>query len=177
MPEDPIICTACGREMTPGDVGRFPPLCPHCGAMLIIDDHTDEAPDDSELDEQEELELEGQRIQQIVRSRRAVVRTRGWYIAAAIACLVLAVQEIIWLIAAMRLIAWNMEQTARLSLAVVLLALVVIMGERIGRLSAELHRRSLPEPMTPPDFSSLSDGSQQARNLEKLEDDGESPPQ
>ena len=43
---------------------------------------------------------------------------------------------------------------------------------KIRRLNAELRRPLLPDPTTPPDFSTLSDGSQlaeeEARNLEKL---------
>lgn len=119
---------------------------------------------------QHEHDLEGQRIQQIVRARRALVRTRGWCITSALACLILAVQQIIWLLAALARGPWNAQQTARLSLAVVLLAVAAILHPRISRLSSELHHKSLPDPLTPPDFSPLSDGSQHARNLESLDE-------
>ncbi|GEM_PF-1340168 len=138
--------------------------------MLIVDDVIDSPTAHTEVQSQHEgPNLEGHRIQQIVRARRAVLRTRGWYITAAIACLILAVQQVVWLIAALPRGPWDAPQTARLSLAVVLMAVAMLLRERIGRLSSELHHKSLPDPVSPPDFSSLSDGSQHARNLHNLD--------
>ena len=174
MPQEPFNCRSCGRPFSPDDTARQPPLCPHCGEIPIIDDLPDPSPEQPQaLAPDDQHELEGQRIEQIVRVRRSVLRIRGWCITAAIACLVLAAQQIIWLFAALFRAPWSPQQTIRLSLAIILLAAAVLLRQRITRFSLELRRTraSLPDPATPPDFSSLSDGSQHIRNLENLDRD------
>lgn len=170
MPQPPINCPSCGREFSPDTAGRQPTLCPHCGALYIIDDVTDPSPDQPAPESpHDQLQRDHLRIGQIIRIRRSLIRTRGWCITAAIACLVLAAQQIAWLIAALAHAPWTSQQSARLSFAIILVAVAMLLRQRIIHLSSELQRKSLPEPTTPPDFSSLCDGSQHARNLENLD--------
>ncbi len=171
MPQRTFTCSTCGREFSPDNAAAHPLLCPHCGAIYIVDDATGNFPHQSNIQIQYFGPDADQRIRQIIRLRRSIIRTRGWCITAAIACLVLAVQQIIWPIAALANAQWNPQQTSRLLFAIILLAAAVFLSRRIVRLSSELRRRSLTDPTTPPDFSSLSDGSQHARDLEKLNDD------
>lgn len=165
MNESPILCSGCGREIPADSTGQIPALCAHCGAMRIIDDVEEPA---AEASAPNEAELEERRIRQIVRSRRAAVRMRGWYIVGMLACVILAAQQLGWFVTAVVRDARGAQQVARIPLALVLLAGAVSLRKRVRRLTAELRRHGLSEPTTPPDFTSLSDGSQQVRNLEKL---------
>lgn len=172
MAENPLACSACGKEIALGHRGDVPALCPHCGAMIVIDD-VDEQQVEADTAQANEQELEERRIRQIVRERRALVRTRGWHIVVMLACTVLAAQQLAGLVTAVIRGQRGAPQVAQISLALILLVVAWMLRQRVKGLTAELKHSALTEPTTPPDFGPLSDGSQHARNLEDLGRDGQ----
>jgi hypothetical protein len=107
-------------------------------------------------------ELDGIRIRRLAAVRKAAYRARSHCIIAAVACLVLAIQLI-----------WSaVERRAPLYALFAIAALVgtLFFGRRAAKLHREATESSLGDPTTTPDFSTLSDGSQQASNLENIQD-------
>ena len=107
-------------------------------------------------------ELDGIRIRRLAAVRKAAYRARSHCIIAAVACLVVAIQ-LIW------------SAVERLAPLYALFAIAALVGTlSFVRRAAKLHREAmqslLDEPTTSPDFSTLSDGSQQASNLENIHD-------
>lgn len=113
-----------------------------------------------------EHELDGLRIRQLSALRRSAYRTRSFAIIVAVACLVVGIQLAIKAFRAES--AWFRVLSA--ALAVFALFGAVHFTRRIAALQRELRT---PPPMPPeppggPDFSTLSDGSQQWKNLEDI---------
>lgn len=159
MSDNQIICTACGADVFEDESGRLPLQCPACGELLVIDD----APPETQVNEPlESDELEESNIRRIVRARRALVRTRGYYIAFLLACVIGIVQ----LSARLYRGAAQVEMIGYAAALVLLLLIASTFFRRLQATSAKLKESALADPATPPDFDSLSDGSQHTDNLE-----------
>lgn len=163
--------------------------CPHCDWEFIIPavdgstETADELRDLQELERVRQQHLDGLRIQQLIRERRAAYRIRSYLIVAALACAVIGVQL---LIAAGQAIsrrgpAWRPGAYIPLGLAALMAAHFFL--RRTRRLNEEIRRsasaptgrwcascrRELPDPQAdrcphcgapwtpppPPDFSAL----------------------
>lgn len=162
MSEQPLICSQCGGEVPLDENGRTPPLCPHCGQMVVVDDETEQdqpaiAPED---------ELEEAKILRVVRERRAQVRTRGYYLVLMLACWVMAGQLAWVAVSALRLKGFHVLALGHFAAAAALLLLGWAMRRRAAAMAQKIRGSALPEPQKPPDFTGLSDGSQHAKNLE-----------
>jgi hypothetical protein len=107
-------------------------------------------------------ELDGIRIRRFAAVRKAAYRARSHCIIAAVGCLVAAIQLI-----------WSaVERRAPLCALFAVAAMVgtLLFVRRATKLHHEATETSLVEPTTAPDFSTLSNGSQQASNLENIQD-------
>jgi hypothetical protein len=132
--------------------------------MDDLDRVHDDAARRGEPDAEFDAELDGVRIRQLSTLRRATYRSRSYAMIWSTVCAVATVQFIIM---AAR------EDRPMLLIAWVLLAICSSwMSFHCARRAIALHREAkrkmLVEPTTPPDFSTLSDGSQHARNLEDV---------
>jgi hypothetical protein len=113
-----------------------------------------------------EHELDGQRIRQLSSLRRGAYRARSFAIIVAVACFVASIQLTITAltgtVATYRAISG--------ALGVFALFAAVHFARRVTELQREIRTPSPmpPEPPGGPDFSTLSDGSQQWRNLEDI---------
>lgn len=166
MDQASLFCANCSAEIAVAADGRWPQQCPACGELVVVndEDETESAQEQHPADG----EIEEAKIRRIVRDRRALVRTRTYYIVVLTACLVLAVQVAIRCVVAMRA-----GDSAALAMGwgagvLLLLWIGVMMPARIRELSTRINMSDLGQPETPPDFSGLSDGSQHARNLDEL---------
>ena len=113
-----------------------------------------------------EHELDGLRIRQLSSLRRGAYRTRSIAIIVAVACLVAAVQLAVKAFTGV----WATYRAISGALAVFAFFAAVHFMRRVAALQRELRT---PPPMPPeppggPDFSTLSDGSQQWKNLEDI---------
>jgi uncharacterized membrane protein YcjF (UPF0283 family) len=113
-----------------------------------------------------EHELDGLRIRQLSALRRSAYRARSFAIIVAVACLVVGIQLTVNAFAA----AAATYRALFAALAVLALLGAIHFARRVAALQRELRT---PPPMPPeppggPDFSTLSDGSQQWKNLEDI---------
>jgi hypothetical protein len=113
-------------------------------------------------------ELDGLRMRQVITARRAAIRSRTYMLLGAMLCAVGVAKLITLMIPHIRHGGWS-----RLLIAYGIAAALAIIAtlyclQRAAELNRESKATALPEPTTPPDFSTLSDGSQHAKNLENI---------
>jgi hypothetical protein len=156
-----FICPHCGQSVDIADVlGRQTACCPHCNLEFSL-------PQPPALDDRAS-ELDGLRIRQLATLRRTTYRSRSYAIIAAGACAVLAAQLLFMTVRQVLGSGWSAR-----TVLYVLVALLAVWGAwffigRVIALHREARRSPLADPETPPDFSTLSDGSQRIKNLEEI---------
>ena len=116
--------------------------------------------------EQRADEIEELAIRRIVKERRAMVRTRGYYIVLAVACCVAALQALVLLAKDVLIGGWNPRLLIYPAGALAALILAWEMRKRVREVGEQMRSSRMRDPETPPDFTHLSDGSQSLRNLE-----------
>jgi predicted RNA-binding Zn-ribbon protein involved in translation (DUF1610 family) len=169
-------CPSCGQtvEAAPEETARLL-ACPNCGEHLLIPaiDGSTELRDEAEAAREEvalgkEAELDGLRMRNVVALRRTAMRSRSYAIVGGCACVVGAVKLGLMTYDEVKVAGWGVWPTAFVGL----IALAVWAARYCFRRAAHWAREGaatvLPEPETPPDFSTLSDGSQHAKNLEQI---------
>ena len=170
------LCPNCGQSIETSEASPDIISCPHCGQAVslaadeafVSEDIADDEP--APRDEPDEGDLSGQKIKQISALRRGAYRTRSWLMIGAISCAVAAAQLVYLAIQARR----NWQRPTALGevlTAVFSLFFCVYFFRRALETHHEIQQTRLEEPATPPDFSTLSDGSQRWTNLEKMADD------
>jgi len=170
------LCPHCGQGVafTPIEVARRL-TCPHCGNEFLapaadgstdLPDADDEESADADLPGEEALTAI--RIRQLAAGRRATYRARSYCVVAAAACLVSAA-ELVWkIIKEPRTDGWKLRAAGYALFALLATFGLVYFLLRARMLHREAKQIALPEPTTPPDFSTLSDGSNRAANLEDV---------
>jgi hypothetical protein len=126
-----------------------------------------------------DAELSGLRIRQVTSLRRGAFKARSYCIIGAAACLVAAIQLVVMMIKLARF--GGIKHWAMIG-GEALLALGSLWGcagltRRAIAFHRELGKPMLQEPTTPPDFSTLSDGSQQVQALQQMQIEADTPPQ
>jgi ribosomal protein L37AE/L43A len=142
--------------------------CPHCGEEFALPESavTPQAAPDTVVQSDE---LDGNRIQQIVVQRRAEIRLRSYFLLGFYGCSGAAITFLYRI--AQRLIyhtPWDAIATVQAVLAIIAIGFSFFFLMHARRITRELSKPLLSEPSSPPDFSQLSDGSQQAEALEDL---------
>jgi hypothetical protein len=113
-------------------------------------------------------ELDGLRIRRAIALRRSLYRGRSYAVIAAVACAGVAAQ-CGWLACGhARVGGWTLRPVLLIVLMTCAFAGSFILARRAVALSREARESTVPEPEAPPDFSTLSDGSQRVRNLEDV---------
>ena len=136
-----------------------------CDPFFIIDDEPEDEGDIANSTSPQD-ELDALRIRQVVRLRRANIRSQTYGIVGTIVCAVAAVK-----LALMAYHRYQLEQWkfccafAASSIAAAIAAL--IFATYVDRLRDDLHRPENDFQHTP-DFEALSDGSHHVRNLEDM---------
>jgi hypothetical protein len=172
------FCPNCGQPVTSSDAQFNDRLCLSCwqelstapedpadGAPIIVDDEVPEA-----VDQPDEADLSGMRIRQVSALRRGAYRTRSWLLIGAIACGAGAAQLIFLAVRAHRN-GHGTVLTGDLLVAFVALLAAPYFLRRAMQVNREIRQSAIEEPSTPPDFSTLSDGSQRWTNLQAMTDD------
>jgi hypothetical protein len=118
--------------------------------------------DPRDLREPRSDELDGLRIRRLAAVRKAAYRARSYCIIASVACLVLAIQ-----------LGWTAVHRKSAVPGLIAIAAVICcvsLLKRSRRLHREATQSSLEIPAIPPDFSTLSDGSQRWKDLDNITD-------
>ena len=167
-------CPNCGGLIA-ATAGQRLIICPHCNEQSFMADESTQEGESSEQTEPvksampREPELSELRIKQISNLRRGAYRNRSWCVVGAVACLVGAAQ----------LVQMTVREARRgsviLPIGFCLGAAAALVGtayfiRSVMLLTREIRASTIPEPATPPDFSTLSDGSQRWRNLGEVSD-------
>ena len=169
-------CPACGQavEAAPGPVARLLE-CSACGEHFVIaaiDGSTDipdqAAASQAERDAQQLAELDSLRMRHLVVTRRTAMRSRTYNILGAATCLTAAAKLVVMTVTEVRHEGWHLRQISFVLFAIVALSPIPYLLRRAAHWGRESRGIKIPDPETPPDFSSLSDGSQHAKNLENL---------
>ncbi len=113
-------------------------------------------------------ELDGLRIRQLATLRRAAYRSRSHTIVAMLVCAVAMVQAAIFLVQHLMHIGFNWRALLYSGILIVGAFGATFFMRRAIALHREATQTHTPAPTTPPDFSTLSDGSQRWKNLEDL---------
>jgi hypothetical protein len=134
--------------------------------MEIIDD---QPPDDTEAKTAAEAELDGLKIRQFTALRRGAIRQRSWSLIAAALCVIGALQLIINAIQLTRHErSWGLWQTLYILIAPIAVYVALYFLKKARALKREIENSNLQQPEAPPDFSTLSDGSERWKNLEDI---------
>jgi hypothetical protein len=172
------ICPQCGHEFAVDAVPENGLVtCPDCGAeFFAVIDASDE-----DRAKAEQLELERQvreerlvdlRHNAVLLERRSLFRTRTYLVLALGVCVAIILQLGLFIFHRLSVGGITFRVAAYAAAIVGLGALSILCFRKIRELNAELAKPVQRDPVTPPDFSSLSDGSQYldvvAGNLEKL---------
>lgn len=147
--------------------------CPSCGVAFVVaaEDGTTALPDELEQEHAKaarEQELDGLRIRQVSRVRRAAIRARSYCMVVVTGCAV-GIVDLLW--RAVRRLGYEPFMARPVSYLIFAVALAWLGGVFLRRANAfadEIRDQRLPDPDTAPDFSSLGDGSQVLKNLEQL---------
>lgn len=144
--------------------------CPACAAVISIPATEHDA---ARSGDAEERRLAARKIEQIVTARRAADRSHSYCIVGAVACCVGAID-----------LTYFALQLVFRDHAVLWPIVYVLLAAPLGGLSWRLarwaralrgrERQAASPPLAPPDFSTLGDGSQMARNLHSLSGQDES---
>jgi hypothetical protein len=180
QPDPSHPCPNCGNAVASSTTDEAILQCAHCGTQFFRPDDTVEPqPDDSDRDAAQspapaDEELSGLRIRQIAALRRGAYRSRSYCIIGAATCLAAVIN--------LALLIFHSIVDSRLALrpigylvlgSYVVLIAVALWGvnyfvRRVIDLTRELGKTLLEEPADPPDFSTLSDGTQHVKHLEEM---------
>jgi hypothetical protein len=117
-----------------------------------------------------DAELDGMRIRQLSLARRSAIRARTYLLIAAIGCVVGAEELSRKILAVARHgHAWGWRTFAFGTIAIVGVMAAIRFGAQFVEIGRELNRPLLQDPVEPPDFSSLSDGSQKWKDLHDVQ--------
>ena len=159
-------CPNCAEMI---DISQAAPAqCPHCGADIVYPQDEDSEASTEDVTTDAEDELSSLHIRQISALRRGAYRARSYCIIGMGVLVVGAMQLLIMAAQRVRSSGWHLLEMGFVCAAIAALIFSWRLAGRVRALTHELRQPLLPEPSEPPDFSTLSDGSQQVRNLEKM---------
>jgi hypothetical protein len=174
-----FTCPHCNQavEAEPGETAQTI-ACPVCGQTFVLPsaDGSLDLPEENDRDAAalehahaaREQELDGLRVRNLVVAKRAAIRSRTYAIVGAVLCLMTAIDMVISTVTDVRKGGWHPKEVGYVMVAAAaLLALIPLVQNAIlyGRESKAV---VIPEPETPPDFSTLSDGSQISEQLKDV---------
>jgi hypothetical protein len=170
-------CPRCGHtvEVVPRAVAHLA-QCPTCHEHFVIpsESGSTDLPDENDAHDADaaaadkEGELDSLRMRNVVVLRRAAMRSRGYAIIGACICLTAAVKLITMIVQEVRGHGWHVRQVLFAVFAAVSVLGIPYFIRRAAHWAREGRTSVLADPDTPPDFSTLSDGTQHARNLDDI---------
>ncbi len=140
---------------------------------FVVDDSMEPSAEDASADAEAEAarraeELDGLRIRTLSRKRRGAYRALSYCLIALLACAVGGIQAAIDLHDELRDRGWTKHAIAFGLLTIALAWGAIFFAGRARLMRKEAQSVKPPDPETPPDFSTLGDGSHFAKNLEAM---------
>ena len=158
-----------GRLNSPPDTRRNAPA-PQADWVVVDDEEHDTAEDIVRLPPgEEEDHLDALRVRQLSAVRRGAYRTRSYCVIGLGACAVASVQLAVMAIRHVRAAGWEWRPLGYLCGVAAAMMAASFLLRQVAALNRELRQPALTEPEAPPDFSTLSDGSQRWKNLEDMQ--------
>ena len=180
MSEIELACPICGQGVAVA-LRDSPQMlvCPNCGhefvapaldgATEIAGDHGGDEAGEAQIEQVPMDMLTAVRIRELAAERRATYRAGSYCLIAAGVCAV-TIAQLTWMIAQHLRVrhGWGIQCTGYLLFIALALYGLVYFFLQARRLHREARQSSLREPTTPPDFSTLDDGSKRVANLEDV---------
>ncbi len=172
---DRYECPHCSQEVAgaPEPLSPFW-ICPHCGMQFAVVVQPAATDDPAELEARQrqqagEDELSELRIKQLSRHRRAMIRSRSHVLVGFLVCLAACAKLIQMGVRELyRVHRINFRSVGMLVFAAAAIIPAMYFLRRTRQFSSDLKKPLLQDPPTPPDFSTLQDGSQHSKNLENM---------
>jgi hypothetical protein len=176
-PIDPVRlhCPGCEEEVdiAPEAAGRLV-RCPYCNTDFfasaeqshepVVDDTSSE-----QLEQDRANAFDKMRIRNYMALRMSAVRVRSWWLigfwTASLLMLDMAGRIAMYLVYFHR---WGWSPTINLLIATGEFLFARHCRKRAAELKKEIDHSSIPEPTTPPDFSTLNDGTDRWKDLENV---------
>jgi hypothetical protein len=119
---------------------------------------------------EDERPLDSLRVRQLAAARRGAYRARSYCVIALGACAVAAAQLVFMTVRHVSYAGWQLRPVGYVCGILAAAMAAAFFYRRAAEFTRELSRRpeALAEPLTPPDFSTLSDGSHHWKNLEEM---------
>ena len=176
-PIGPLLyeCPHCSQPVEIGENASEPFIhCLYCGNQFAVasSESADQEYESREADAraaESESALDGARIHQLTSLRRGAIRARTYLHIGWVVCATGGVQLTLKAMQRVRYEhVWDSRTFAFGIFSVVCFMISLYFLKRALEIGRELKTPLLEEPTTPPDFSTLSDGSQHARNLDDI---------
>ena len=169
------LCPSCQSPLEHAAGARNLLRCPQCGQQSFAPGEAENAPADNEAPAPPASHdlLNSKRIRSVALARRAAYRARSWCIIAAILCAAIVIQLIWMIVQAVHHRGWSLQCTGYAIFAALAAAGTIFFATRASVFhrqakESESRRNADSVPTTPPDFSTLDNGSKQAKNLEDV---------
>jgi hypothetical protein len=171
------VCPGCGEVVPITEPAENVLICRKCGEQFFVAAGDDSSNAPAELDpsssadsdhapaeDDRDAELSGMRIRQISSLRRGIARTRSYYLIALAVCIGGVAQLVFLGVESVRAGRRSFPVLYAV-MGLILLSICPRLIRRIRQLSVEMRQTAMPPPDAPPDFSSLSDGTQRWESL------------
>jgi hypothetical protein len=169
MPEEAAtyLCPECGQTLTVAPDRPNLLVCSNCGAQSFV---PDPEPPAASLDYEPPAglrndDLDAARIRRLAVERRSLNRTASYFVVAAGACCVMIAQLGWMTIRHVRVHGWTPRPIGFLIFILLAAWGGLFAARRAMAFRREARQSSLSEPSTPPDLSTLQDGSQRFEHL------------
>ena len=166
-----FACPGCGEDVdVPAESAGKLVRCPYCSADFFASAeqaHLDIVDDSEPEPSAEEIEatFDSKRIKNITKLRMSDVRARSWWLVGLFFG-VFTVLAVIWnSVLDVRLHHWDIWSTLRLLLIPPGVWLGLHSKRQVKKFQTEIDKPMLTDPATPPDFSTLDNGSERWRDL------------
>jgi hypothetical protein len=162
-----IICGQCGQTIGADETGQF--HCPQCEPALDAPSWEESGEPMAERSAHDlDDELSELRIRQISALRRAADRARSYCLIGLIVLVVAAGQLLSMAFHDVRASGWHWPDAVYAGGALVGMIFAWRLWRRVVALTRELNQPLQTDPLQPPDFSTLNDGSQHVKHLEEM---------
>ena len=170
-----LACPGCGEEVevSPESAGQLV-RCSYCNTdffaskeqshLQVVDDT---APAQAEQDR--EIAFDKLRIEHFTALRMGAIRARSWWLIAMCMCALIVLDMLGKVIVEISVNHhWGLWPTLRVGLAIAAGFSAKHAYQRAAQFKKEIDKSAIPEPTTPPDFSTLDNGSDRWKDLENV---------
>lgn len=169
-----ISCPACGHEFEPADTALQ--QCPACGEQFFRaeDEHLSLEDEEARQSLEERLvaeqeKLSDRKIRDIKLQKQTLYRARSWMLVIGL-LMIGGAGQLVWIGIRDAASHTHSRTLTYFVLAAALVGFSIRFFLRARAYAREADAIHLPEPTTAPDFTDLGDGSQFAKNLERMGD-------